>query len=140
MDYTRTSNQNAPAPAASVTSRWDPRAPTYASRNGRVASLSSHECVFVAQDDDTPHVMTMQVLQALDQCREFRTLDDHLVRVEANVAGLAGKGEAIRRVLDGLVSRGLLLCDEDFLARLRSAPRREAPPLLAVCIRECERP
>jgi hypothetical protein len=147
MDYTLTyktpSATTGPAPTAppsgTVSTQWEPRAPTYASLNGRAASLSSHECIFVPKGDDTPHVMTMQVLEAMDQCREFRTLDDHVVRIETNIPGLAGKGEAIRRVLDGLVQRGLLLRDEDFLARLRSAPRRDAPPLRAVYIRACDR-
>ena len=129
-----------PAPAAAPSSRWDPRAPAYASRDGRVAALSSTECVFFAHGDAKPHVMTMQVLQALDQCREFRSLDDHVVRVEANVPGLAGQREAIARVLQNLAQRGLLLRDEDFLARLRSTPRHEAAPLRAVCIRACDRP
>jgi hypothetical protein len=140
MDDTFTSNPTAAAPAATVSSRWDPRAPTYASQNGRVARLSSDECVFMVKGDDTPHVMTMQVLQALDQCREFRTLDDHVVRIEANVPSLAGKGDSIRRVLDSLVRRGLLLRDEDFLTHLRSTPRRDPPPMRAVYIRACDRP
>lgn len=126
--------------AKPVTSRWDPRAPIFASRNGRVAALSSQECAFLVKGDDTPHVMTMQVLQALDQCREFRTLDDHVVRVEANVPGLAGKSSDIRRVLEGLVQRQLLLRDEDFLNRLRSTSRIDAPPLRAIFIRACDRP
>ena len=124
--------------APKVSTRWDPRAPTYASQNGRVAPLSSQECVFII--DGAPHVMTMQVLQALDQTREFRTLDDHAVRIEANVPGLTGKGDNVRRVLDDLVKRGLLLRDEDFLARLRSAPRCAPAPLRAVFIRACDRP
>jgi hypothetical protein len=126
------------ASVAKVSTRWDPRAPTYASQNGRVAPLSSEECVFIV--DGAPHVMTMQVLQALDQTREFRTLADHAVRIEANVKGLAGKGDNIRRVLDDLVKRGLLLRDEDFLARLRSVPRCAPAPLRAVFIRACDRP
>ncbi len=140
MDDTSTLNTSATATAGTVSSRWDPRAPTYASQNGRVAPLSSQECVFLVRGDNTPHVMTMQVLQALHQCREFRTLDDHVVRIEANVPNLAGKGDDIRRVLDGLVRRGLLLRDEDFLTRLRSTPRRDAPPMRAVYIRACDRP
>jgi hypothetical protein len=123
-----------------VASRWDPRAPTYAAQNGRVAALSSDECVFLVKGDDAPHVMTTQVLHALDQCREFRTLDDHTVRIETNVPGLAGKREDIRRVLDGLVQRELLVRDEDFLGRLRSAPRRTPAALRALYIRSCDRP
>ena len=84
--------------------------------------------------------MTMQVLQALDQCREFRTLDDHVVRVEAKVPGLGGQHEAILRVLQNLVHRDLLFGDEAFIARLRNTPLREVSPLRAVCIRACDRP
>ena len=138
MDNTSTLAENGASPVANVATRWDPRAPTYASQNGRVAPLSSEECVFLI--DGTPHVMTMQVLHALDQTREFRTLDDHAVRIEANVQGLAGKGDSIRRVLDDLVKRGLLLRDEDFLARLRRTPRCAPAPLRAVFIRACDRP
>ena len=138
MDNTFASTQSSASPAATVSTRWDPRAPTYASQNGRVAALSSEECVFIV--DGAPHVMTMQVLQALDQTREFRTLADHAVRIEANVKGLTGKGDNIRRVLDDLVKRGLLLRDEDFLARLRSVPRCEPAPLRAIFIRACDRP
>lgn len=128
------------SPTETVSSRWDPRAPMYASENGRVASLSSQECVFLVKGTGAPHVMTMQVLQALDQCREFRTLDDHAVRIEGTVPGLAGKGDSIRRVLYGLVKRGLLLRDEDFITRLRSVSRGEPPPMRAVFIRACDRP
>jgi len=138
MENLSASAANGASPAPKVSTRWDPRAPAYASQNGRVAPLSSEECVFLV--DGTPHVMTMQVLQALDQAREFRSLDDHAVRIEAKVAGLAGKGDSIRRVLDDLVKRGLLLRDEDFLARLRSVPRCEPAPLRAVYIRACDRP
>ena len=138
MNYTV--QQGSASPTRSVTSRWDPRAPTFASQNGRVAQLSSNECLFLIKNDAAPHVMTMQVLQAMDQCREFRTLDDHAVRIEANVQGLSGKGEDIRRVLENLVQRKLLVRDEDFLGRLRSASRREVAPLRAVYIRACDRP
>ena len=96
--------------------------------------------MFLVDGTGAPHVMTMQVLQALDHSRKFRTLDDHAVRIEAKVAGLAGKSDDIRRVLDGLVQRGLLLRDEDFLVRLRSAPQVDPAPLRAVCIRACDRP
>jgi hypothetical protein len=120
--------------------KWDPRAPMYASEDGRVASLSSQECIFFVKGSGAPHVMTLQVLQALDQCREFRTLYDHAVRIESTVPGLAGKGDDILRVLDSLVQRKLLVRDEDFIARFNSAAERVPPPLRAVFIRACDRP
>jgi hypothetical protein len=118
----------------------DSDAPMYASEDGRVASLSSEECIFVVKRSGAPHVMTVQVLQALDLCREFRTLDEHASRIASTVPALAGKRDDIRRVLEGLVRRKLLLGDNDFIARLRSAPGRALPPMRAVFIRACDRP
>lgn len=118
----------------------DPGAALYASEDGRVASLSSEECIFVVKRTGAPHVMTVQVLQALDLCREFRSLDEHALRIEAAVAGLTGKRDSVRRVLEGLVQRKLLLGGDDFIAHVQSASRRASPPLRAVFIRACDRP
>jgi hypothetical protein len=127
------------SPPETAMPRLEPK-PMYASEDGRVASLSSEECIFVVKRSGAPHVMTMQVLQALDLCREFRTLDDHAVRIEAAVAGLAGKRNDVVRVLEGLVQRQLLLEDAAFIARLQNAVPRAAPPMRAVFIRACDRP
>ncbi|MDE2258554.1 MAG: hypothetical protein KGK05_12380, partial [Xanthomonadaceae bacterium] len=86
----------------------DPNAPLFASEDGLVASLSSQECIFQVKRSGETHVMTFQVLQALDQCREFRSLDEHAARIESTIAGLAGKREDIKRVLDSLTQRRLL--------------------------------
>ena len=118
----------------------DPNATLYASEDGRAASLSAEECLFIVKSSGEPHVMTLQVLQALDVCREFRTLDEHVARVETAVPGLSGKRDDVRRVLEGLVQRKLFLGDDDFIARLRSGPARTLPPMRAVFIRSCDRP
>jgi hypothetical protein len=120
--------------------RSDPSAPMFAAVEGRVASLSNNECVFQPRNGGELHVMTHQVLQALDQCREFRSLDEHIARVVGVVPGLAGQGEAVRRVLTGLAERGLLRTDADFLAEL-ARPSASAPaPLRAIVVRACDRP
>jgi hypothetical protein len=118
----------------------DPNATLFASEDGRVASLSAEECLFVVKSSGEPHVMTLQVLQAFDVCREFRTLDEHAARVEAAIPGLSGKRDDIRRVLDGLVQRKLFLGDDEFIARLRNGLARTLPPMRAVFIRACDRP
>ena len=73
--------------SAPVAMKPDPNAPIYASEDGRVASLSSQECIFLVKRSGEPHVMTFQVLQALDLCREFRTLDEHVARIQSTIAG-----------------------------------------------------
>jgi hypothetical protein len=127
----------APAPAQP---RFDPHAPLYASEDGVVASLSNSECIFQVKRSGETHVMTFQVLQALDQSREFRSLDEHIARITATVPGLASQREGVQRVLDSLVKRGLLVSDRAFLQRVTSAEAREPEPLRAVFIRACDRP
>ena len=140
MENTLNYQFNYPAPSALAAVKADPNAPIYASEDGRVASLSSQECIFLVKRSGEPHVMTFQVLQALDLCREFRTLDEHVARIQSTIPGLAGKGEAVRRVLDGLAQRKLLLSDADFIGRLQGAPARARAPMRAVFIRACDRP
>lgn len=119
----------------------DPRAPMYASEDGVVASLSNNECIFRVKRTGETHVMTFQVLQALDQSREFRTVDEHIARILATIPGLERQREGVRRVLDSLIARGLLTADSAFLERIGKAAAHAAPaPLRAVFIRACDRP
>ncbi|HEY0181069.1 MAG TPA: hypothetical protein VGC30_15745 [Dokdonella sp.] len=121
-------------------SRVDPNAPLYASEDGVVASLSNNECIFQVRRSGETHVMTFQVLQALDQTREFRTLDEHVSRVLATIPGLQSQRDGVVRVLENLIARGLLVSDRDFLRRAGTAAPREPAPLRAVFIRACDRP
>jgi hypothetical protein len=125
------------APAAL---RIDPNAPLYASEDGVVASLSNNECVFQVKRSGETHVMTYQVLQALDQTRQFRTLDEHAERVMASLGGLSGQREAIGRVFEGLIQRGVLVSGQAFLDRLADTPARAIAPVRGVFIRACDRP
>ena len=112
----------------------------YASEDGHASPLSAGECLFVARTSGQSHVMTLQVLHALDVCREFRPLDEHIARIASDVPGLQGKQGDIRRVLDGLIQRSLFVGDDAFLARLAAKPARVPPPMHAIFIRACDRP
>ncbi len=126
---------------AGPASRSDPDAPLFASEDGVVASLSNNECIFQMRRTGDTHVMTYQVLQAgRPQCREFRPLDEHVARVQTTIPGLQAHRDGVRRVLESLGARGLLVSDADFLRRLAAAPAVETPTLRAVFIRACDRP
>ena len=126
--------------AAQPVQRPDPDAPLYASEDGVVASLSNSECIFQVARSGETHVMTFQVLQALDQSREFRTLDEHVARILATVPGLQTQREGVSRVLESLITRGLLVSDQDFLGRVATASASRPAGLRAVFIRACDRP
>ncbi|MGH8041698.1 MAG: hypothetical protein ACREPN_06605 [Rudaea sp.] len=118
----------------------DPNAPLFASEDGLVASLSNQECIFQIKRSGDTHVMTFQVLKALDQCREFRSLDEHAARIESTIAGLTGKREDIQRVLESLIQRNLLVSEQTFIERLSQAPGAAPADLRGVFIRACDRP
>lgn len=123
-----------------ATPRIDPDAPRYASQDGLVASLSNNECVFQVKRSAETHVMTYQVLQSMDQCREFRTLDEHVARILTTMPALGAQRDGVGRVLENLIDRELLVADRSWLDRLVAVPAREATPLRAVFIRACDRP
>lgn len=135
MEFNYSSEIGAMQPGAGASTQ-----PLFASVDGRVASLSNEECVFQPRDGGEVHVMTHQVLQALDQCREFRTIDEHVARIASVLPGLSGQNEAVRRVLSFLIDRGVVISDADFLARLGASSSTQAAPLACLAIRACDRP
>ena len=133
--YTFDATPQPPAPL-----RPDPNAPLFASEDAVVASLSNSECVFQVKRTGDAHVMTFQVLQALDQCREFRTMDEHVARIQSTIPGLEHQREAVTRVLQSLTERDLLISDDRFTERLRGGVTPAAAPLRAIFVRACDRP
>lgn len=127
-------------PSAVAPVRPDPNAPVYASEDALVASLSNSECVFQVKRTGEAHVMTFQVLQALDQCREFRTLDEHVARIQSTIPGLENQRDAVGRVLQSLIERDLLISDARFTERLSSGAAAAPAPLRAIFVRACDRP
>src|SRR5438132_1585456 len=126
------------APIAAAAGTAD--APLYASVDGIAHGLGQGECAFQARGTEETHVMTSQVLAALDLTRAFRTLDEHATFVGQRIAALSGQFDAVKRVLSGLAARKLLISDSDFLDRLRQASARTPAPFAGVFIRACDRP
>ena len=120
-------------------SRQTPDAPRFAAVDALVAPLSGEEFAFITKEGGDRHVLSHHVLQTLDQCREFRTLDEHVARVVSVVPGLK-KQKRIHKGLEGLARSGLLVSDEDFIAGLARPPADEARSLHAVYVRACDRP
>lgn len=138
INYGNVGSFGAPAPAAPV--RADPDAPMFASEDGLVASLSNSECIFQVKTSGETHVMTYQVLQALDQCRDFRSMDEHVARIMTTLSGGQVSREAVVQIMQSLNQKGLLTEDRQFLDRLAAEPERDQAPLRAVFVRACDRP
>ena len=114
--------------------------PLYASIDGRASSLANDEVVFFDPQRETSHVMTQQVLQSLDMTREFRPLGQHVARIIEALPALRDKQDAMRRVLESLIKRGLLVTDAEFLRRFESAGTSDAAPVQGLFVRACDRP
>ena len=132
-------NYGNPGLATAPVARKSADAPLFAAIDAMVAPLSSEEYAFIAKDSGERHVLSHHVLQSLDQCREFRSIDEHVARVAAVVPGLT-QHERIRKGLEGLASTGLLISDRDYIKRLERSPDAEPRSLHAVYIRACDRP
>ena len=114
-------------------------APRYAAIDAMIAPLSSDEYAFIAKDSGERHVLSHHVLQTLDQCREFRTIEEHVARVASVVPGLT-QHDRIRKGLEGLAATGLLVADNAYLAGLEREPDAQPRSLHAIYIRACDRP
>src|SRR5690242_13381576 len=88
----------------------------FAADDGLVAPLSDQECMVQNPRSHERHVMTFEVFQALDQCKSFATIDEHLKKVIDATPNLKGQEEAARRVLNGFVDRGLLQSAEQVMS------------------------
>jgi len=124
---------------AGPTARNSEDAPMYAAIDAVVAPMSSEEFAFIARDSGERHVLSHHVLQSMDQCREFRTLDEHVARVASVVPGL-NQPDRIRKGLEGLARSGLLVSDREFIDRLVRTPESMPRTVQAIYIRACDRP
>ncbi len=114
--------------------------PMWAAVDGRVSALSADEVVFHDPATGRSHVMTRQVLQALDLCRPFRPLQAHAEAVAEAIPGLKGRVQAVRPVLENLATRGLLVSDDAFVLRWTSGKGEAPAPMAGLFIRACDRP
>lgn len=125
-------NALAPAPTDAT--------PLLASVEGIAHTLGPEECVFEDRASGAIHVMTVQVVQALELCRPFRAMDQHVAAVAAALPGMGAQLPAVRRVLEQMVERGLLRESGAWIATLG----REAAPVQGelgpVFVRACDRP
>ncbi|GJM10142.1 MAG: hypothetical protein DHS20C11_24180 [Lysobacteraceae bacterium] len=117
------------------------KAPLYAAVDGRVASLGGTHCVFHVHRNGERHVLTHDVLRALDLSRQFATLDEHTNRACDTIAGLKGQFTPIRKAYEDLADKGLLLSADAWITQMHQGPHQsEAAPIAALYVRTCDRP
>ncbi|MEM9532916.1 MAG: hypothetical protein AAGA23_18490 [Pseudomonadota bacterium] len=119
--------------------RRAPAGPLLASVDGQVARLSDEEVVFHDPRSGENHVMTLDVLAAMDASRRFLTLEEHTQRIAQRIPALKDKQHAIGKVFEFLQNRGLVVEAGAMLEQLQAEPRSVAAPA-GLVIRTCDRP
>lgn len=112
----------------------------FAADDGMVAALSNQECMVQNPRTHERHVMTFEVFQALDQCKSFATIDEHLKKVLESMPDLRGQEDAARRVLGGFVDRGLLQSADQVMDSFETTPARKQAPLGPIFVLAEDRP
>ncbi|MEZ5456498.1 MAG: hypothetical protein R3F04_10400 [Lysobacteraceae bacterium] len=112
----------------------------FATVPGEVHDLGNDEALFRETFSQRTHVMTVQVLQALDLCRAFQSLDQHVATICQHIESLRGQQAAVRKVLESLANRGVLIEVAEYVRQLGQGDLPGAAPVGAVIIRTCNRP
>lgn len=100
----------------------------WASVEGRVAMLSDEEAIFHRHDNGQAHVMTLEVLRAMGQCRSFDVRASHQQRIITELPELADNPDAVSRMFDVLIQRGLIESADSVINKAADAPTEVPPP------------
>jgi len=114
-------------------------APLLASVAASANALGNTEAVLRENDSGKTAVMTVQALEAMDLCREFKSLDQHVQTVCRSLKGLQGQEAAVRNVLNNLRERGLLIEAQAWLATLSVQPQTTVSRFRTIIIRTADR-
>ncbi len=106
-----------------------------------VFPLSANHCLLQSKRTGAEVAVGLDVLNTLQLCREFRSLDDHVSRVTGLVPALADQAAEVRRILDSLSTQGFMTSAMDIVRELSiPAVPYSAGPLHSVMVRTCDRP
>lgn len=118
----------------------DQQSPLYASVDGRIASLGGTHCIFHVARNGQRHVLTHDVLRALEISRQFATLDQHAQRACDTIPALKGHFNPIRKAFEDLADRGLLMSADEWITQMHQGPSQTEPAAIqALYIRTCDR-
>jgi hypothetical protein len=107
----------------------------------RVFPLSASQCLLRSKRTGAEVAVGLDVLNTLQLCREFRSLDDHVHHITSLVPALADQAAEVRRILDSLATQGFMTSAMDIVRELSiPAVPFAAGALHSVTVRTCERP
>lgn len=86
-------------------------------------------------------IVTSEVFQALQLCRQFKLLKEHIVVVQEKIPALAGRQSEIAQIFRDLIQQGFMISARNLVLDLkRSEGIGSQAPFLGVFVRTCDRP
>lgn len=101
---------------------------------GTVYALDGRQFLFRPDGGDACHVITREILKALDLCGPLRPFEEQVALLTRSMPALEGRESEVRRTLAALLERGLLRDADACLAPFR-AVNGEPRPLEDVAVR-----
>lgn len=86
-------------------------------------------------------VITAEVFQILQLCRQFRTLEEHVALVKKMNPALAERQAEISQIFNKFIEQGFMISAKDLVASLQYKGRAaHQTPLFGILVRTCDRP
>lgn len=105
-----------------------PPPPRYRAASIRRFPAGGNSDLVYFTDEKSAHLLPSEVVNILDSCRSFRTLENHLKEICGGEGRGADQVAVIKKLLSDLAAAGMLISDRDILSRCTTAARAEAPP------------
>jgi len=128
-------------PAAASTVPKGNSAPLIALDDCHVFPLSASHCLLRSKRTGAEVAVGLDVLNTLQLCRDFRSLDDHVHHITSLAPVLADQAAEVRRILESLATQGFMTSAMDIVRELSiPAVPFSAGALHSVMVRTCDRP
>ncbi|ABA58630.1 hypothetical protein [Nitrosococcus oceani] len=106
-----------------------------------VFSLPRRQLLLKSRHTDGKLVVSSEVFQILQLCRQFRTLEEHIAVVKKMNPALAKRQSEISQIFNKFIEQGFMIPAKLLLTKLQHRGRSPSQyPLFGILVRTCDRP
>ncbi|QBQ53517.1 hypothetical protein [Nitrosococcus wardiae] len=106
-----------------------------------VFPLPRRRLLLKSKRTDNRVVVSVEVFQILQLCRQFRTLEDHIAQIKKMNPALAERQSEISQVFNKFIEQHFMISAKDLVANLQYKGRvSHQTPLFGILVRTCDRP
>ncbi|ADJ27859.1 hypothetical protein [Nitrosococcus watsonii] len=106
-----------------------------------VFSLPQRRLLLKSRHTDSRLVVSSEVFQVLQFCRQFRTLEEHMAVVKRMNPALAERQSEISQIFNKFIEQGFMISAKTLVTKLQHKERNfSQSPLFGILARTCDRP